>query len=66
MLYLVTQRPKIKYRGAMSTSFAIVEATTGAAAIRKAKVEHADYIGDTPDCRAPEVQELREGIRGYI
>lgn len=67
MLYLVRQQPRAKYRHAMMTSFVIVEATTGAAAIRRAREFHGEYISDVGrECLAPTAVPLVEGIRGYI
>ena len=69
MLYLVTQKPRAKHSSTFKTGYAIVEATTKAAAIRRAIEFHGEYIstGDKDrDFLKPEAQELREGIRGYI
>lgn len=67
MLYLVTQRPKAKWRGVMSTGYCVVEAKTKAEAIRVAVAKNEEYImAKATDCLPPQAEELREGIRGYI
>jgi hypothetical protein len=67
MLYIVIQKPRLRYRHSFSTGYAIVEAKSKAQARFIACQNHSDYIGgSTADFLPPEAQPLREGIRGYI
>lgn len=64
MQYIVTQKPKPKFRGSLCTAVAIVEAKSAAEAIRVAQAAADDsekWFDPHPDFNKPQAEPLTVG-----
>lgn len=63
MQYLVTMSPRRRYAGTLATVVVVVEAPSGAAAIRQAReagrIGQEDWFGDSKDYSAPNARPLK-------